>query len=62
MLNRQIKHYNSMADMWKHGMDKHGILSSCGNSAIQNGQWIDATGQCSKQHNHCIVIIISIFL
>jgi hypothetical protein len=24
-VNGQIKHYNSMADMWKHGMDKHGI-------------------------------------
>jgi hypothetical protein len=21
----QIKHYNTMADMWNHGMDKHGI-------------------------------------
>jgi hypothetical protein len=24
-VNRQIKHYNTMADTWKHGMDKHGI-------------------------------------
>jgi hypothetical protein len=39
MVNRQIKLYNSMADTWKHGMDKHVIaIRAVAATAIQNGQ------------------------
>jgi hypothetical protein len=35
MVNGRIKHYNSMADTWKHGMDKHGIAIRAVTATVQ---------------------------